>query len=75
MYLENSYLYCSSQYDYLDWAFYHLNNYINENDDYIKLRIESAIKNLKSANEAEKKGDYDDAIHFIKKVIPSVDEV
>lgn len=66
---ETSYLYCNNQFDYLDWAFFHLGNY-SANDDYISNRIKTAKDNIELAQKYEKNYDYDSAIECIKRVIP-----
>lgn len=69
---ETSYIHCKNQYDYLDWAFYHLKNWTNENDQYIKSRIETAINNLNLAKVYEEKYDNETAINYIRKIIPEL---
>ena len=69
---ETSYIYCNNQYDYLDWAFYHLKNWVDENDEYIKSRIETANKNINLAKECEEKYDYETAVNYIQKIIPEL---
>ena len=66
---ETSYLYCNNQFDYLDWAFFHLGNY-SANDNYISNRIKTAKDNIELAQKYEKNYDYDSAIECIKRVIP-----
>lgn len=66
---EISYIHCKNQFDYLDWAFYHLRSY-NANDDYISGRIKSVQSYITDAQNYEKKYDYDSAVECIKKVIP-----
>lgn len=66
---ETSYINCKNQFDYLDWAFYHLKHY-NGNDDYISSRIITAQSHITDAKNYEKKYDYYSAVECIKKVIP-----
>lgn len=69
---KTSYINCNNQYDYLDWAFYYLKYWFDENDEYIKSRIQSAITNLQSAKVYEEKYDYEKAISYMKRIIPEL---
>ena len=51
-------------------SFYYLKNWTSENDEYIKSRIETAIKYLNLAKEYEEKYDYETAINYLQKIIP-----
>lgn len=67
-----TYINCKNQFDYLDWGLYHLKNWTEENDEYIKSRIETAISNLNQAKNYEEKSDYEKAVDYIKKIIPDL---
>lgn len=69
---QYAYFNCKNQFDYLDWGFYYLSNWTNENDEYIKARINMAINNLKNAKECEKRNDYETAVNYIKRIIPEL---
>lgn len=66
---ETFYIHCKDQFDYLDWAFFHLGSY-SANDEYIAARIKTAQSNISAAQSFEKNLDYDSAVESIKRVIP-----